>query len=231
MAPTIAPDGAGGAIVTWYDYDIYAQRLNASGAVQWTADGVALCTASGPQTDPVIVPDGTEGAIVTWHDFRSGTDEVYAQRVDASGAVQWTTNGVTICAAINDQGSPMIASDGAGGAIVTWHDYRSADNFEVYAQRVDTSGNVQWTADGVALCTATDHQTYPVIVSDSSGGAIIAWIADRDDNDIYAQRITHQGNVGSDPTLPVSTMVTFCIALAMGSLALRKLTRTGATIS
>src|SRR5207344_1673422 len=57
--PAIVPDGAGGAFVTWADLrdgisDIYAQRVLASGVVDpaWPADGLALCTASGPQAFP-----------------------------------------------------------------------------------------------------------------------------------------------------------------------------------
>ena len=86
----IVSDGAGGAIVTWLDLrngthmDIYSQRVDASGVVQWTADGVALCTASDSQADHAIVSDGAGGAIVVWRDRRSGWDEIYAQRVNAS---------------------------------------------------------------------------------------------------------------------------------------------------
>ncbi len=31
-------------------------------------------------------------------------------------------------------------SDGSGGAIIAWQDYRSDDNYDIYAQRVDASG-------------------------------------------------------------------------------------------
>jgi hypothetical protein len=88
MYPVITLDGAGGAIVTWIDYragiDIYAQRVDASGGVRWTANGVPLCTAGGNQTSPVIAPDGVGGAIVTWSDYRAGTD-IYTQSVNARG--------------------------------------------------------------------------------------------------------------------------------------------------
>ena len=160
--PQITSDGAGGAIVTWYDErsgnysDIYAQRVNASGAVQWTTDGVALCTATANQWCPTITSDGANGAIVTWEDQRGDWfhGDIYAERVNASGAVQWTTDGVAICTAPGDQSWSEITSDGAGGAIVTWWDGRGATR-DIYAQRVNASGAVQWTTDGVALCTAT----------------------------------------------------------------------------
>ena len=201
LYPTITSDGAGGAIVTWMDYrsatgyDIYTQRVNALGAVQWTANGVALCTATGDQYHPMIVSDGAGGAIVTWYDGRIAGNDIYVQRVNASGAVQWTANGVALCTATGIQWYPAITSDGAGGAIVTWYDQRGG-TYGIYAQRVDASGAIQWTADGVALCTATWNEIWPTITSDGAGGAVVTWMDDRNASyDIYAQRVNASGAV------------------------------------
>ncbi len=78
--PQIVPDGSGGAIITWADYrsgskyDIYAQRVDASGTPLWTADGVGVRTAAANDADsPQIAPDGSGGAVITWADYRSGT--------------------------------------------------------------------------------------------------------------------------------------------------------------
>jgi hypothetical protein len=204
QAPTLVPDGAGGAIVTWYDYrggaaaDIYAQRISAAGAVEWTANGVALCTAAGEQAYPKIVPDGAGGAIVTWHDFRGSGADIYAQRISAAGAVLWTANGVALCTATGEQSYPTIASDGAGGAVVTWYDYRSSTNYDIYVQRISAAGAVLWTANGTALCTATGNQQSPTISSDGVGAAIVTWFDYRGGMaaDIYAQRISAAGTVG-----------------------------------
>jgi len=198
--PVMVADGAGGAIVAWGDfrsgdYDIYAQRISSGGSVQWPADGVALCSATNWQYSPTIVADGAGGAIVTWEDFRNGSNDVYAQKVAAGGAVQWTANGVALCTAAGSQLSPTIVSDGAGGAIVTWQDGSSGTNFDIYAQRVSSGGAVQWTADGVALCTAAGDQQSPIIVSDGAGGAIVTWQDQRSGDDIYAQRILAAGTV------------------------------------
>ena len=195
--PQIISDGAGGAILTWADsrsgnYDIYAQRVDASGAVQWAANGVVLCTATGDQYLPKIVSDGAGGAIVTWEDFAL---HVHAQRVNASGAVQWVTGGVVLSTISSYQENSRIISDGAGGAIVTWQGYSGASNYEIYAQRVNASGAVQWTADGVALCTATGDQEHPAIASDGAGGAIVTWDDNRGNRNIYAQRVNASGAV------------------------------------
>ena len=200
--PKITSDGAGGAIVVWYDYrtgnhDIYAQRVSASGAALWTGDGAAICTAPGSQVYPVLASDGAGGAIIAWYDYRSGNYDIYAQRVDASGAVLWTANGVALCTASNEQSNAAITSDGAGGAIVTWIDLRGAlGKPDIYAQRVDASGIVQWTANGVALCTEAEYQNDPRIASDGAGGAIVAWYDYRNPPiDVYAQRVSASGAV------------------------------------
>ena len=195
---TIVSDGAGGAIVTWMDLrgpdtDIYVQRVSAAGVPQWTADGVALCTAINEQNYPTITSDGAGGAIVTWHDLRSGNWDVYAQRVNAAGAPQWTANGVALCLVVGDQQFPTIVSDGASGAIATWYDTRSGGN-DIYAQRVNAAGAVQWTANGKAVCTNPSSQVIPTLASDGAGGAIIAWYDFRNANwDVFAQRMSSGG--------------------------------------
>jgi hypothetical protein len=149
--------------------------VNASGAVQWTANGVALCTATGDQQYPAIVSDGVGGAIATWFDSdstRSSYGDIYTQRVNASGATQWTANGVPLCTATSDQLYPTITSDGAGGAVVTWQDGRMG-TFDVYAQSIDTKGRVGFLAPAI-------HSIRDV-PGDQGGHVNLAWDASRVD--------------------------------------------------
>jgi hypothetical protein len=213
--PRIVSDGSGGAIITWFDalsgaFDIYAQRINASGVVQWTANGVAISVLAGSsQGGPEIISDSNGGAIITWWDQRNGTYDIYAQRINASGAVQWTVNGIAICTAANTQTNPIIDSDGIGGAIITWQDSRVGPAFKVYAQRINASGVVQWTANGVAICTAVNDQRPMDIISDGIGGAVIAWQSNNGiEWDIYAQRINASGTVQwTSQGVPICTAI------------------------
>ena len=220
--PTIVADGAGGAIVTWYDarngnYDIYAQHVLGSGAVDaaWPADGQALCTAANDQSLPTIVADGAGGAIVTWQDFRGGVNnDIYAQHVLGSGAVDtaWPVDGRALCTATDNQFNATIVADQAGGAIVTWQD-RRAGSFDIYAQHVLGSGAVDpaWPADGRALCTAANNQSAPTIVADGAGGAIVTWedLRGGGSADIYTQHVLASGAV--DPAWPADGRA-LCIA-------------------
>ena len=206
-SPTIVSDGSGGAIIAWIDYrnddnyvardgEIYAQRISASSTVQWTQDGVAISATKDPSYPnyQAIVSDGVGGSIIVWQDSRSGSNNIYAQRISAGGTVQWTKNGVAVCIATGNQYSPTVVSDGTGGAIITWGDYRNGTNWDIYAQRINADRTVQWTPKGVAICTATGDQSGPNIASDGAGGAIITWQDQRNGNgDIYASKIFLDG--------------------------------------
>src|SRR5207247_10461765 len=104
---------------------------------------------------------------------------VAAPPVAAAAHAQWTADGVALCTAANDQYNPPITADGAGGAIVTWRDFRSGTSYDIYAQRVNADGVAPWTADGVALCTAANPEFPPQVIADASGGAIPRWLARR----------------------------------------------------
>ncbi|OFV81038.1 MAG: hypothetical protein A2W26_09000 [Acidobacteria bacterium RBG_16_64_8] len=152
-APTLIGDAPAGAIVTWEDnrggsnFNIFAQRVNSSGTAQWQPDGAEVCVETADQRAPKIVSDGNGGAIISWFDARmsgfSGTD-IYAQRLNGSGASQWlptpTGVGVAICTAPNNQVDPTMASDGSGGAWIAWQDRRSGTNEDIYAARVNPDG-------------------------------------------------------------------------------------------
>jgi hypothetical protein len=209
-------DGAGGAIVAWQDSrtgntytdaDIYAQHLLASGVADpaWPTDGRALCTAADNQGNALVVTDGAGGAIVTWYDGRDGTTDLYAQHVLASGAVDpaWPSDGGAVCTAGFRQFFPfVVAADGSGGVLVAWGDNRGAGGYaDIYAQHMLATGIVDpaWPTVGRGVCTAASDQSFPAMIADGAGGAVIAWVDGRGcSDDIYAHHLLASGLVDSD---------------------------------
>ncbi len=220
--PASVTDGTGGMILSWGDgrvaanSDVFAQRINASGAPQWTANGVSVCGATGNQTRARLCQDGVNGAVVTWEDRRGANADVYAQRVSPAGAAMWTANGVVVCNAAGDQTTPTIAADPTGAAIIAWSDTRTpANGADIYAQRLTlAAGAVSWTANGMLACDTTGDQVSPCVISDGQGGASLAWRDYRGGAvaDLYAQRLDSLGQVPSQcstmTTLLESTPVT-----------------------
>jgi hypothetical protein len=211
--PSIISDGGTGSIVTWHGgagSDIFAQRVLASGApaTGWPASGpLTVCSATGLQEFPVAVGDGAGGALIFWQDARNGNNyDVFAQHLDASGQIvstatsNWGPNGLSIVGATGNQYSPVVVSDGHGGAIIAWQDGRAgAGNYDIYAQRVDGDGNLLWTLSGVPVCVAANDQINPAIIADGAGGAYVAWQDYRKGNeyDLYLQHLTSTGAVSA----------------------------------
>ncbi len=158
MDPAIVADGAGGVIVAWADartipdYDIYAQRVQADGVIDpaWPAEGRGVCTQTNYQFHPSMVADGAGGAIVSWRDLRNDGGsftnmDLYAMRVQANGELDpaWPADGRALSTATGNQDHPQIAADRTGGGIVVWEDGRNgAGNLDVYAQRVQSDGEL-----------------------------------------------------------------------------------------
>ena len=210
--PFLVEDGSGGVIVTWHDIrsgnrDIYAQRINADGELLWAKDGISVYTGEGEQGWPASVSDGAGGAIIAWMDSRAvhevtaersehnNTQDIYAQRVDATGKLLWDTTGVPVCVD-NDvlQEDVMAIPDGSGGVILTWEDWRNG-NQDIYTQRIDGNGKPVWAENGVSVCKAEGDQYDPSVTINSKGGAIFVWWDARSPADwnIRAQRLDADG--------------------------------------
>jgi hypothetical protein len=190
-------DGAGGVIFAWEgNSDIFAQRINAVGKKLWGANGTAVCLDVNGQISPMLTADGSGGAIVVWHDFRlASSSDIFAQRLDAHGRRSWAADGIPICSAANVDSLGSAISDGAGGAIFFWEDYRAGTDANIFAQRVDGAGNLLWRVDGMAVCSDPAIQLLPRAVADGANGAIVIWSDVRSGVvDIYAQRIDSSGN-------------------------------------
>lgn len=201
-APIMVADGAGGAIIVWQDWrsgdrDIYAQRISANGIVMWANNGVPVVVKAGNQSGPRLVSDGAQGAVIIWEDDQAGTPDILAQWLVDNGSPQWNMNGATVCNAADNQINPRIDTDGAGAYYVTWQDRRNGVDYDIYAQKLNSSGAVQWAANGVAISTATNTQTNPKIRVDQAGYPIIAWQHTSNNNgyDVHAQRVSPAGVV------------------------------------
>ncbi|MET3027889.1 T9SS type A sorting domain-containing protein [Flavobacterium sp. UW10123] len=206
---SIISDGDGGAIVFWKDererdkpelggYSIFAQRITKDGTIKWKKDGIRVCSRTLTNYGPIVIPDGKGGAIFAWE--YTGEDsygyDVHAQRINGDGILQWTLDGATVCKMVGAQQKIQLASNGNGGAIITWYDSRNTNEKAIYAQNLNFDGSVKWIENGVLLSKTYDVDTDFKIISDGNKGAIIAWTDNNNPNlkrGMYAQRIDSDG--------------------------------------
>jgi hypothetical protein len=125
-----------------------------------------------------------------WDERLTGTDvNIWAQRIGPSGNLLWPARGKPICRSPDFQLSPVLVGDDAGGAYIAWEDWRESPLVQIYAQRIDASGNPRWQVNGILVSSDSVRGEHPVMVSDGAGGAFVAW----HHGDIYAQRLVGTG--------------------------------------
>ena len=97
--------------------------------------------------------------------------------ITGNSQLSWVDSGVAICNVVNDQIEVQICSDEQGGAIMVWRDCRNDEGGDIYAQKINSSGNVQWTTNGLVLNESSLIMQDPQLCPDGEGGAIMVWSA------------------------------------------------------
>jgi len=192
-------DGAGGVFVVWadyrgIDYDIYAQRVDASGNLTWGATGVPVCAVAGLQVEPQLAGDGQGGFVVAWQDYRS-TPEVYAQRVLSNGSIDWTSAGINLCTSAGSEVfRSIVAIPPLGRVFVVWEDDRGA-TWAIYGQSLGTNGTLWSGSQGIELLSDSQNMYGPVAVTDDALGFYLA-VQDYSGTDLFAA-VSHFNYAGT----------------------------------
>jgi len=200
----LVSDGQGGAVFC-YEYG-YFQRVDRDGHKLW-GDNLIHPWPEAPENTTVssMLPMRDGGVILLGWRYE-GVHNGYsyyckkAQRLDGDGNPLWGEGGVQVSPVGIDLGGGGF-SDERGGAIIFWSvaDTLWGVHRSVYAQRIDSLGNLLWDEEGVLICDgAVGYVGRLRMCTDGTGGVIIAWEDGRNevyDYDIYAQRIDSAGVV------------------------------------
>ncbi|UCG68680.1 MAG: DUF2341 domain-containing protein [Thermoplasmata archaeon] len=198
----VAVDSSGNAIIVWTDFrddtDIYAQKLNSTGIVQWGSSDkkVNQISDSTSQSSPRIAADSSQNTIIVWEDQRNSGYDIYAQKLNTNGDAQWGSSDMKVNQNSDSasQRFPVVDVDTDGRAIVVWQDGRNSNN-DIYAQKLDSSGSTLWGSTDMKVNQNLDTQTQqdPDIAFDSDANAVIVWRDYRNSAttswDIYTQKL------------------------------------------
>ncbi len=205
---TLAPDGAGGAVVGWFDArdqycfwpanDVYVQRLRRASMYNgqlfpmWEYNGVKVsgfAAADDPMPSTLsVVPDDNGGAYVVWGRSRIGYSRTLAQHVGPSGNKLWPEPGLDVTPRPDSTATVLGGRDGAGGLLLAHGDRRcdpaTGDrSFEVRARRILPNGSPAWSVPLVPGWSSPSYAgwvqpTAKTIFADGRGGSIVQWALD-----------------------------------------------------
>ena len=173
--------------------DIIGARICGDGTVAWQG---SVCAASRRQVNPYAVADHNGGACIAWEDSRieGNLEDIYMQHLDASGNALWENDGIAVVSQTRQQSFPKLAVANSNDIYVIWEDFRSGSNLDLYAQRVDASGNPLWDETGLLICGDGGDQQAASIAVNLSGGIFAVWKDGRDyADDIYGTNLLPDG--------------------------------------
>ncbi len=202
--PAFEPDGAGGAVFSWYDtaslqLQVYVQRILADGSEGFPHNGVAVSTdVTRVRVSPDTAHDPATGeTAVFWTELSSNQalSGVWGQRLDSSGARLWGPEGTAFQAVGADQYTQVRALPDAAGTLVVWDRAPSFGTDVLEGVLVDDSGSV--VLGGLSVASTPSSKSRLAAARSTSGAAVLAWKDDRaDGGDILAQDLNEDGTLG-----------------------------------
>jgi len=195
----VITDGSNGVILictmTNYPEDgiLAGQRISESGELLWGDSGITIQESADIQSHLSIAKITASEFILTWSDSAwEDPGDIYARKFNISGELLWE-NEIAVCPNDRYQDSPQIVASGDGTAIIAWQENTNYNDEDIYAQKIDSDGNVLWSETGIPVSIAESTQFYFDMISDDSGGFRIIWRDYRDGNSIYYQHVNTDG--------------------------------------
>ena len=196
MAPTVAVDGGGRAVIAWIDgrnrpltlpapqaYDVYLAAATGTDCASVAVGPNLLVASVGMSGDPsvALAVDWFGRMYLAWPDDGLGSTKATIWMTRGTPTVgtevAFTTAVPASDVATTYQSRPAIAADDNGGVVVAWNDSRSGSQ-DVYWRkgRFAANGTVQFAASEVVVNTKTDgDQVSPSVALDRNGTAYVAW--------------------------------------------------------
>jgi hypothetical protein len=213
--PHVVMGPEGNAVVTWFGYDSVqsAVRIASSGAWQQPVEVAAIgLEAGGSPGGPALAVDGLGDVVTAWSSTigSGGNHIVQAATLPAGGT--WQTP-VEISEAELDAGSPDVALDPTGAAVVTWSAAASSvvgSKSAVIQAAVRPAGSA-WQAPvdiSEAGQEVDNPQLEPKVALDPKGNAIAVWEGLDGENQVIqsAVRTAESGDWQAPVNLSASEM-------------------------
>ena len=178
---------------SWKYKDIYGQKLNSAGEIQWTENGISIVEGYGEgityelQTDVRAVSDEAGGVIFSWTDASGGgsqNDKVRINRLDGSGNKLWGEGGILL--QDGDSGSNEgLCSDGEGGVFAVW-EYGGHRLWypRGKASHIGNDGSILTNYGSISSQGGDDGEgsaiANPMVIYSGTGEAIVGWEDSRD---------------------------------------------------
>ncbi len=177
---------------------VYGKWLGCDGSAQGAAFLISDADSMEKRAPFVVFDSVNRRFLIVWEDNHSGLSfDVYARLLDSSGTLG---DEIVVSSADRSQRKPKVAFDTANEAyLVVWQDDRSANDVDLYGQRIAADGTIRGLNFPVA--EAGGNQANPAVVFDAANRRfLVVWEDSRSgESDLYARHLNADGTPdGSD---------------------------------
>ncbi|HEX2838413.1 MAG TPA: hypothetical protein VHN77_09830 [Phycisphaerales bacterium] len=220
--PQVVSDGAGGAVVSWYDTgadrNAWVQHYSGSGVARFAANGLAASATTSAtefRLSSAVAYDATSDTYTVAYERSNAVQSLFgvgAQKLSGAGVRLWTEAGREVlpiagfhASFINVNGAP------SGDSIVTWLQYTGTNSpMEVHSTRLSSEdGAAVWAPATLGVSTGATTKGRLAVINTAGSDMLIAAWADGASGaaDILAQNINANGTTG--PSGPACDAIDF----------------------
>jgi hypothetical protein len=197
-----AADADSGSFSAWTEMSgsvqsAVVQHINGDGALSWTG-GVDLSTnSSNFRMSPMLtVGEETQELMAVWREANGSQSQrgVYAQRLDSSGNRLWGNNGTAVVALNSNYDYLDLSVAGFGDDLIAAYIEQSVNtNGDIYAVRLDASGNDFWDSGTVTVTNSSSPKS-DMMIDKGPGCLFIAWT---ENASVYIHCLREDGTLGA----------------------------------
>ena len=150
--------------------DIFATKLDSEGNSLWGEEPILVSNSSGNKSNPKVITTSDGGCVVVWEDYLSYHNKLKAQKLNSSGSILWSEEGIILAEDYEGFFTQMFPNNN-GGAIIVWAE-------EVFkAVSLNSNGVNQWNGNDVELnignISNPNINQLRQVTSDGFGGLLV----------------------------------------------------------
>lgn len=182
--PSITMDRNNAVSLIWKDYrnneypsgaDVFLQSFTSSFNKSGANHNLSVETPDSSHESPDIAFGQWGTAMVTWADYRDLNWDIYGQIVMPNGTLVGGNFRINDDQGVMSQSAPRVAASRSGWYVVVWTDQRFS-NYDIYAQRFDSTGQKLGGNIKINTDNGTFRQAFADVATDGAGHFTVVWV-------------------------------------------------------
>ena len=174
-----------------------AQNTSAEGILAWGGEvDLSLNSSNFRMSPKVTITEDAQELVAVWKETNGSQSQrgISAQRLNSEGERLWSSTGMPVVPLNSNYDYLDISIAGYGEEIISTYLQQSSDmSSDIYANRLDSEGNVLWEGESVTITNSNDSKS-DMMTGTGENFLIISW---SENGFVYAHCLREDGTLGA----------------------------------